>query len=184
MRKTEGIVKLCLGVVSEKSTEYGKSLEFYKNALNIGKDLDLPEIIWWSSKGIASANAKVGNYDIALNHYKIAIREVENVRKKIRSTDYKSSFFENNIDIYHNLIQLLVNLDSKFPNKDYSKEAYEEQFDLRIDKLLEKLDRIENNFKKEENMPQFFWDVLQEQRDKLLKTKESKGKIILIPSEL
>jgi len=49
---------------------------------------------------------------------------------------------------------------------------------------LQKLDRIENNFKKEENMPQFFWDVLQEQRENLKKIKESKGKSVIVPSEL
>ncbi len=72
----------------------------------------------------------------------------------------------------------------EYLNKDYSKDAYEEQFSLRIEKLLQKLDRIENNFKKEENMPQFFWDVLQEQRENLKKIKESKGKSVIVPSEL
>ncbi|MFX1277427.1 MAG: phosphoenolpyruvate carboxykinase (GTP) [Promethearchaeota archaeon] len=69
-------------------------------------------------------------------------------------------------------------------DKDYSNEAYEQQFSLRIQKLLEKLDRIENNFKKEENMPQFFWDVLNKQRKDLVGLKQSKGRDIISPINL
>ena len=69
-------------------------------------------------------------------------------------------------------------------NKSYSEEEYIEQFTMRIAKLLAKLDRIEVNFKKEENMPQFFWDVLNKQRKNLNDLKEKSGKDLISPSAL
>lgn len=55
----------------------------------------------------------------------------------------------------------------EYLNKDYSKEAYIEQFSIRSKKILEKLDRVEAMYKKEKETPKFFWDILNEQRDSL-----------------
>ena len=38
-------------------------------------------------------------------------------------------------------------------------------------KLLEKIDRIESMYKKENDVPQFFWDILTEQRKSLINLK-------------
>ncbi len=69
-------------------------------------------------------------------------------------------------------------------DKEYQKEAYERQFSVRIDHLLDKLDRMENLYQKEEGMPEFFWDALNGQRKELLAMKEKFGKAIIAPSEL
>ena len=69
-------------------------------------------------------------------------------------------------------------------NKDYTKEEYEVQFSIRITKLLEKLERMENLFKNEPNIPKFFWDILNSQRTELLAMKDKFGKEIVSPFEL
>ena len=78
----------------------------------------------------------------------------------------------------------LKTLFKQYLDKEYSEEEYLEQFTMRIPKLLAKLDRIEANFKKEENMPQFFWDVLNMQRKDLNDLKEKSGKDLVAPLDL
>lgn len=51
--------------------------------------------------------------------------------------------------------------------KDYKIEDYIEQFSIRTEKLLQKLDRIETMYKKEKDVPQFFWKILNNQRKNL-----------------
>jgi phosphoenolpyruvate carboxykinase (GTP) len=72
---------------------------------------------------------------------------------------------------------------NRYLEKNYSKEEYEEQFEIRITKLLEKLERIETMYKKEENVPDFFWKILYDERDKLLVLKEKYKKEIISPFE-
>jgi len=78
----------------------------------------------------------------------------------------------------------LKELFKQYLDKDYTEEEYIEQFELRISKLLAKLDRIETNFKKEANMPQFFWDVLNKQRKDLTDLKEKNDKELISPLAL
>jgi len=61
---------------------------------------------------------------------------------------------------------------------DYKKEAYEEQFSIRADFLLAKLERIEAAYKKEEGTPQKLFDEIFAQRKRLLEAKEKHGSTI------
>ncbi len=56
--------------------------------------------------------------------------------------------------------------------KGYSKEDYEKQFSIRIEKYLEKLERLEPVFKAEKDLPKAFWDHFEQQRQRLLDSKE------------
>ena len=69
-------------------------------------------------------------------------------------------------------------------DKDYSKEDYEKQFSIRIFKLLEKLDRIEEIYKGEENIPRLFLKHAEQERGRLLKAKEKSGKDTISPFEI
>ena len=68
-------------------------------------------------------------------------------------------------------------------DNDYAKEDYIEQFSIRIPKLLAKLDRVEKYFEKEQNIPKFFMDTLNNQREALNSLKEKAGKDIISPEE-
>ena len=69
----------------------------------------------------------------------------------------------------------------EYLNKDYPKEDYIEQFSIRTPGLLEKLDRIEAVYKKEKYVPNFFWNILKEQREKLKDLKEKYKKDEISP---
>ncbi|MHA2008872.1 MAG: phosphoenolpyruvate carboxykinase (GTP) [Promethearchaeota archaeon] len=73
----------------------------------------------------------------------------------------------------------LKNIFSQYLNKNYKEDDYIKQFSIRIEKLIEKIERIEVNYKKEVKMPQFFWDIVHKQRNDLydLKTKYKTDKI-------
>ena len=58
-----------------------------------------------------------------------------------------------------------------------------EQFEIRITKLLKKLERIETMYKKEDKVPDFFWTILNEEREKLLGLKEKYKKEEISPEE-
>lgn len=67
--------------------------------------------------------------------------------------------------------------------KDYSKEAYVEQFSIRVHNLLKKLDRIESIFKQEEKVPEVFWQHLEQQRQRLSDARKKFGKDVISPEE-
>lgn len=69
-------------------------------------------------------------------------------------------------------------------DKEYSKNQYQEQFSIRIERFLEKLDRMEKMYKQEPDIPEFFWNVLNKQRQELKELKEKNGKTIVSPFEL
>ncbi|MHA2358182.1 MAG: phosphoenolpyruvate carboxykinase (GTP) [Candidatus Heimdallarchaeaceae archaeon] len=66
-------------------------------------------------------------------------------------------------------------------NKDYDKARYEAEFAIRIDKFLDKMDRIENIYGDEKDMPKEFFSELNEQRKKLLEAKEKHGTNVISP---
>jgi len=64
---------------------------------------------------------------------------------------------------------------------DYSKEEYEEQFSIRVLGILEKLDRIEEIYKEEENIPEMFHKHIEQERNRLNEAKEKFGKEVISP---
>ena len=73
---------------------------------------------------------------------------------------------------------LKVLFDGAFDDRDYTLEEYNEQFSIRIDKYLAKLDRMEELFSSEENMPEEFWTVLKSQRAELKALAEKSGAVV------
>lgn len=74
--------------------------------------------------------------------------------------------------------------DGAFDDRDYTRAEYDEQFSIRTDKYLAKLDRMEELYSTEENMPEEFWTVLKSQRAGLEALVEKFGRAVLTPSEL
>ncbi len=60
-------------------------------------------------------------------------------------------------------------------NKDYSEEDYVKQFTIRIPEHLQKIERITKIYREVSDTPEIVFKVLEEQKERLLKTKEEKG---------
>ncbi|TFG06920.1 MAG: phosphoenolpyruvate carboxykinase (GTP) [Promethearchaeota archaeon] len=80
---------------------------------------------------------------------------------------------------YHDLRALF----QKYLKKDYSKKDYIQQFSIRTRHLLEKLDRVEAMYKKDRDIPEFFWKILEDQRKRLIELRKSFGKEQISPFE-
>lgn len=82
------------------------------------------------------------------------------------------------IPFYTDLRQLFLEVF----DKDYSKEEYEQQFGIRVDKYLEKWERMQEIFEKEEDIPKQFWEVHRTVREGLAHLKEEVGSPVVSPS--
>ena len=69
----------------------------------------------------------------------------------------------------------------QYLNKDYSEAEYIEQFSIRTKKILEKIDRIESFYKKEKYVPDLFWNMLNSQKETLIRLKDEYEKDIISP---
>ncbi len=63
----------------------------------------------------------------------------------------------------------------------YEKTRYDAEFSIRINKFLEKIDRIEAIYKEEEDIPKELFDELSDQRRRLLKAKKKYGTEVISP---
>lgn len=77
----------------------------------------------------------------------------------------------------------LVMLFKEVFNKDYPREKYEKEFAIRIQKFLEKLDRIEKIYTDERDMPNEFFEQLNNQRTRLIEAQSKYNKTIISPFE-
>ena len=68
-------------------------------------------------------------------------------------------------------------------DKDYTEAEYTEQFSIRVPMWLEKMDRIEQIYSLEEEVPKVFLDHLEQQRTRLKEAKEKYGKEDIAPAD-
>jgi len=69
-------------------------------------------------------------------------------------------------------------------NRDYTKELYEKQFSIRVQKFLEKIERMEKIYAGEDDIPQAFINILKVQKERLLAYKEKYNKDTVSPFEI
>jgi phosphoenolpyruvate carboxykinase (GTP) len=66
--------------------------------------------------------------------------------------------------------------------KEYTKSRYEGEFSIRIEKFLEKMDRIEEVYRDEIDMPSEFFKEIEDQRKRLLETQKQYNSNVIPPS--
>jgi phosphoenolpyruvate carboxykinase (GTP) len=64
-----------------------------------------------------------------------------------------------------------------------SREMYDKLFSVRVDKFLEKLDRVEKAYREEENIPDEFHAIMDMLHNRLTAAKAKYGKSIIPPGE-
>ncbi len=77
----------------------------------------------------------------------------------------------------------IAKLFKKIFEKKFSREDYDKQFSIRIDKFLEKLDRVEKAYREEDNIPDEFYVILEMLRNRLTGALEKFGKSVIPPGE-
>ena len=66
--------------------------------------------------------------------------------------------------------------------REYTAEEYEEQFSIRIDKFLEKIDRMEKIYSQEQEVPQRFSDYLQTLKGRLVASRRKHNSGVVSPT--
>ena len=69
-------------------------------------------------------------------------------------------------------------------DRQYAEADYEEQFTIRIQKFLEKLDRMDKIYAEEEDIPRAFSDCLAMLRRRLVEAREKYGSDAVSPARL
>jgi len=82
---------------------------------------------------------------------------------------------------YEDLVELFKGV---FDGRLYTKDEYMAQFGIRIDKYLEKYDRMEEQYRTEEGMPEEFWNCLKDRRSELVALKDKFGQDVISPFNL
>jgi phosphoenolpyruvate carboxykinase (GTP) len=68
--------------------------------------------------------------------------------------------------------------------REYSKELYEKQFSIRIHKFLEKIERMRTIYAEEEDVPETFWKIMDNQKERLIAFQDKFGKNTVSPFEI
>jgi CHAT domain-containing protein/Tfp pilus assembly protein PilF len=99
-----------LGMCYKKLKNYVKGISSFREGLSIASALGLhfPEKNLYAHYGIGTIYEKKKNPFKAAKNYKLAIDEIEAIRGKIESGEYRSGFLENKIVVYEDLIDLLI----------------------------------------------------------------------------
>jgi len=66
--------------------------------------------------------------------------------------------------------------------REYTAEEYEEQFSIRIDKFLEKIDRMEKIYAEEQEVPEAFSAYLQSLKKRLEDSRSTHGSGVVSPT--
>ncbi len=145
---------------------------YIKNHLKFGEELDKPPLIFATNYFLQ----KDGKFVSDKVDKKVWLLWMEGrVHNEYGAIETPIGY----IPKYENLKKLFKQIFSK----NYKKEDYEHQFSIRVNKLLDTLNRIETIYKVEENIPEMFHEHLNQQRKRLKKAKEKYSKDVISPFE-
>lgn len=88
--------------------DFPAARSYYLQALEVGKEMEIFELIYLSMAGFATIEEKQHRYDEALSYYDQAMTLIESVRERLRIESYKTTFMEDKIPIYEAAIALLI----------------------------------------------------------------------------
>jgi CHAT domain-containing protein/Tfp pilus assembly protein PilF len=114
-----------LGGLQLKLGDIAKSIELHQRALSIGETTRNLPIVWRAEAGLAAALERQGETAAALDHYRRAIESVEAVRGKIEMAEEKAGFFQDKVDAYRKVVDLLLRLEEAEPMNGHALEAFQ-----------------------------------------------------------
>ena len=132
-----GAEKTCYGLMGLSYSllkDFSKAKAYYLKALLLSKELGLPEDIRTYQLKIGEIAEYSGQLKEAKYYISEAIKTIESIRERIAIDEYKRSYMEDKLSVYHYMISLLLRL-----------EEYEEAFNyLERSKSRSLLDMLGN----------------------------------------
>ena len=115
-----------MGIVHFNQGNYEESTKYYQKAIDLAQGLEGGQILWEAFFEIGNAYAKQNKIFLALKNYKSSIRIIENIRSQIKLEELKASYLgtDKRIEVYQNLIHMLVTLHNSDNEVGYDSEAF------------------------------------------------------------
>jgi len=113
-----------IGALYKNLGEYQKAKEAFQESMAIMIAIGTGET-WTAQRGLASAEAKLNQFDAAVKHYEQALDNIEKLRAGLAEKEQKLSFMRGKMFVYDQLIKLLQTLHQKQPTKGYDRKALE-----------------------------------------------------------
>lgn len=132
----DAYLNMSFGEIHRELGNIGQSLQHYNAALAIAQKWDNAELTWRSLNGVAMAHEKARRLDSAFDYYEQAIEKIENIRRGLTFEEHQSAFGENALEVYHNIVALLAQLDGKSGVKKYAEIAFNYSEQARARTLL------------------------------------------------
>jgi CHAT domain-containing protein/tetratricopeptide (TPR) repeat protein len=120
-----GFTSEAIGNVHLKLHKLPQATDWFTKALSIGEEVTSPLMIWSAQYGLAKTYQEIGDNRKSLHFYQAAIDEIEKVRSRTSSEESKSGFLAKNFEVYQDLIALLIELEKKYPDRNYVSQAFD-----------------------------------------------------------
>jgi CHAT domain-containing protein/tetratricopeptide (TPR) repeat protein len=120
----EGRILNDLGVLYRKAGRTDRARESHQKALALGQETNTPSVIWQAEAGLAKVCESEGEFASARTWYQQAIERVEQVRANLAIADEKAGFLADKVQVYKDLISLLVRMHRSDPGAGYDAEAF------------------------------------------------------------
>jgi CHAT domain-containing protein/Tfp pilus assembly protein PilF len=181
-----------LGFVYANVGDNSKALAYYDQALKLRQEVgDRPKEALTLYR-IAIAQRQEGNLEEAKEKIELALEIIEDLRTKVDSQELRASFFASKQDYYEFYIDLLMEMDKVYPNKNFKALALQASERGRARSLLEILTQtgaeirqgIEPELLEKEQSLQQQLGTLEERRSQLLGGIHKKEQIINVSTEI
>lgn len=116
-----------LGAVSKKQGDLKTAETQFQQALALAQAVGDRNIEASSLGNLAQLQREQGKPELALKNVENAIAIIEDLRSQIRSRDFRISYFATKQGVYEFYIDLLMELDQKYPQNNSSPNSYKAQ---------------------------------------------------------
>jgi len=113
-----------IGMEYKNLGKYQQAKNAFQDSVTIFEQLG-SKSPWIALRGLASSEAKFNQSKQAIQHYQQALDNIERLRASITAKQYKTSFMEDKLYVYDELIALLQSLHPNHPKKGYDRKAIE-----------------------------------------------------------
>jgi tetratricopeptide (TPR) repeat protein len=124
-RQGEGTDLSNIGAVHRKRGQYEQADQSLKAGLKICYEVGAAKFLWIAQSELAAVEAELERYAEAVVHYEQALETIETIRAGLSEKETKTSFTQNKLFVYDDLIILLQTLHEKYPDKGYHRKALE-----------------------------------------------------------
>ncbi len=123
-RLTEPKLLNTLGELYLQLNEPEQAVKAYQESLQSNALINNPSYDWVAHAGLATAYKRLGQLDQARAHYEKAVEVMEGVRANLEGAEEKAGFYQNKIEVYKNLVDVLLKLGEKNLNQVLDSKAF------------------------------------------------------------